>query len=411
VLHAFGVTCTERMQTSVIRHRVADFLKQHPPFDTLHATDLLDLAASGRVKFHESEELIYEQGDSRGRFVWVIQQGRVDLLDGERLHDVLGAGDLLGLDTRHAARTATDVILYALDANRFEEIAGTKTAAHRRTSWLDAEPPPVDWLPKGEAAVRLEDPLTTRSAIRTMLRAGVDRVAVSDAVLTAADLALFCGRDPIRLRGATHPALAALARRVLLEALARPEDVDDYLLLESAFFPSAREAPDPALVAETVRDPIRNDIYSRRAWFDHPEAAAASRANPNLIGILANDTLGHVPPLTFYKGAVLDLDGSHRAEFDIRSGVLQPIEDAARVFALAGGRFAPSDTLSRLAAEEGQVFRDAAYAYRVGFFHNVLAGGTPVIAARLSRSDQRALKAAFVSIQRLLELTHATFLQ
>ena len=68
------------MKTSVIRQRVADFLKQHAPFDALAEQDLLELAGSGRVKFHESEEYLFRQGDAKGQVVWTIQQGRVELL-------------------------------------------------------------------------------------------------------------------------------------------------------------------------------------------------------------------------------------------------------------------------------------------------------------------------------------------
>src|SRR5258707_14494202 len=118
------------MKTAVIRHRVADFLKQHAPFDSLPETDLLALAGSGRVRFHESEEYVFRQGDAPGPLLFVIQQGRVELLDGEQLRDVLGEGDLLGLDRflgdgahRHSARTASDVILYAVDAGIFATLA------------------------------------------------------------------------------------------------------------------------------------------------------------------------------------------------------------------------------------------------------------------------------------------------
>jgi signal-transduction protein with cAMP-binding, CBS, and nucleotidyltransferase domain len=82
------------MKTSVIRYRVADFLKQHPPFDAISEQDLLDLSGSGRVKFHESEEYLYYQGDAKSPLIWIIQQGRVELLEkratGDELHDVLG---------------------------------------------------------------------------------------------------------------------------------------------------------------------------------------------------------------------------------------------------------------------------------------------------------------------------------
>ena len=104
------------MKTSVIRHRVADFLKSHAPFDSLAAQDLLALAGSGRVKFHESEESVYDEGDPTGPMLWVIQQGRVEIVEGGHLRDLLGAGDLLGLDRfagadhyRQSARTAKRV--------------------------------------------------------------------------------------------------------------------------------------------------------------------------------------------------------------------------------------------------------------------------------------------------------------
>ena len=113
------------MKTSVIRQRVADFLRRHAPFDSLEEQDLLELAGSGKVKFHESEEYLFRQGDGKGAFVWTIQQGRVELLEEsggrERLRDVLGEGDLLGLERfegegrcRYSARTASDVILYGV---------------------------------------------------------------------------------------------------------------------------------------------------------------------------------------------------------------------------------------------------------------------------------------------------------
>src|SRR5205085_3342221 len=130
------------MKTAVIRRRVADFLKQHAPFDALPEADLLALAGSGRVRFHESEEYIFRQGDAPVPLLFVIQQGRVELLEehpgGEQLRDVLGAGDLLGLDRflgegtqRHAARTASDVILYSVDAAMFGSLAASHAPVKR----------------------------------------------------------------------------------------------------------------------------------------------------------------------------------------------------------------------------------------------------------------------------------------
>ena len=122
------------MQAASIGYRVADFLKQHPPFQFLDSDALLELAMSGRVKFHEGGERVYEQGRPRGRFVFVIQQGCVEILtqghSGEELRDLRGEGDLLGLGAfleeethRHTARTAGDVLLYALPRDAFETLA------------------------------------------------------------------------------------------------------------------------------------------------------------------------------------------------------------------------------------------------------------------------------------------------
>ena len=88
------------MKTSVIRFRVADFLKQYPPFNELSEGDLLNLAASGRVIFHESEEYLFRQHQPTGPALWIIQQGSVEILDetprGEELRDMMAEGDILG---------------------------------------------------------------------------------------------------------------------------------------------------------------------------------------------------------------------------------------------------------------------------------------------------------------------------
>jgi hypothetical protein len=69
------------MQTSTIRYRVADFLKEFPPFQLLAYEDLLELAAAGRVRFHADGEIIFDQATARKPYIWVIQQGSVRLYE------------------------------------------------------------------------------------------------------------------------------------------------------------------------------------------------------------------------------------------------------------------------------------------------------------------------------------------
>ena len=121
------------MDTSAISYRVADFLKQHPPFHAMEDADLLTLAARGRVRFHEANEFILWQGEPHKLHVFVIQQGTVSLWDESggkvELRDVRGAGDLLGVEQfngahscLYSARSASDVVLYGFPADDFEAL-------------------------------------------------------------------------------------------------------------------------------------------------------------------------------------------------------------------------------------------------------------------------------------------------
>jgi len=59
--------------------------------------------------------------------------------------------------------------------------------------------------------------------------------------------------------------------------------------------------------------------------------------------------------------------------------------------------------------EKAGIFKDAADAFRMGLYHQAVAG-TPLIApSGLGKLDQRMMKTSFSSILRLLELTASTF--
>ena len=130
------------MKTSVIRYRVADFLRESPPFDSFSLADLLVFSGTGRVIFHEDDIYLFRKGQAREPLLWVIQQGKVEILDeaptGAQLQDVLGPGDILGLGPLppagaypHAARTATEVILYSFDLGAFETLVSRYPGAAR----------------------------------------------------------------------------------------------------------------------------------------------------------------------------------------------------------------------------------------------------------------------------------------
>jgi CBS domain-containing protein len=130
------------MQTAAIAYRVADFLKQHPPFNSIDEPDLLALVSRGRVKFHESDEFLCWQNGAYTPFILVIQQGSVSLWEEangkENLRDVRGPGDIIGIErflgsqsSPYSAKSNSDVVVYALAAEDFEPLLAKYPQAKR----------------------------------------------------------------------------------------------------------------------------------------------------------------------------------------------------------------------------------------------------------------------------------------
>jgi CBS domain-containing protein len=130
------------VQTAAISYRVADFLKQHPPFNSIDGQDLLDLVARGRVKFHEGDEFLCWQKSSYSPFLFVIQQGSVSLWEEaggkELLRDIRGPGDMIGIERYlgspsypYSAKANGDVVVYALPAADFEPLLAKYPQAER----------------------------------------------------------------------------------------------------------------------------------------------------------------------------------------------------------------------------------------------------------------------------------------
>jgi CBS domain-containing protein len=178
-----------------------------------------------------------------------------------------------------------------------------------------------------------------------------------------------------------------------------------------------------------VRDPILNSIYVAREFFDFRVVCgdpapglelkkiilAELKRNEAFIPVLANDTLASLPPLTFFQGFVIEADGARKQALDLEKTVLNPIVDAARVFALAGGEVSAANTLRRLESAararplHASIFNDAAEGLRIVSYQDASARFKQRSEARLSRFEQRLLKTAFDSVRRLLELTTATY--
>jgi CBS domain-containing protein len=140
------------------------------------------------------------------------------------------------------------------------------------------------------------------------------------------------------------------------------------------------------------------------------------KAAPAFVLLLANDCLTNMPPLAFFRNAVVEETGQKTETLHLWRSALLPLVDVGRVLALDGGRFAGEATLDRFAfarerhPSQESVFREAADSLRVMLYHNARTGirrqdgGAEIDPASLSRYDRQILKSGFASIHRLLEL-------
>ena len=207
------------METATISYRVADFLKKYPPFQAMADGDVLALAGSGRVRFHERNEHLLSQGEAHKHHIFVIQQGVVSLwaeVNGcFELRDVRGPGDLIGVErfngapaSLHSARAATDVVSYALPAEDFEALLDKYPVARQfvaaySTVTLDYQAADERHQPenvflhdvgKARQLLTCHHQDSIRDTARSMQRRGVDAMAVVDddrrlrGVVSASDL-------------------------------------------------------------------------------------------------------------------------------------------------------------------------------------------------------------------------------
>ena len=147
---------------------------------------------------------------------------------------------------------------------------------------------------------------------------------------------------------------------------------------------------------------------------------ASVAENPRFLALLAGSCLAQMPPLTFFKGLVVDDGGNQSDMLDLRRSAVFPLIDSARVFGLARATRQPG-TFDRLsgAAEllpaSRETFEAAKEAYRVTLQQRGRAGllagddGIHIRPASLSKYEQQVLKGAFRSILELLELTGEYF--
>ena len=180
-----------------------------------------------------------------------------------------------------------------------------------------------------------------------------------------------------------------------------------------------------------ISDPVLSGLYAGLRFFEvasvRGDAAPvealrqhireAAKEDESFIPILANDSMANLPPLTFFRGLVVEDYGERTDRFDLRRGTLQPLADVGRVFALERGDASPTRTDLRLAAtgeeveEQRNLFVGAAGTFRVALYHQGRiglrdgTGGWEIEPRVLSKLEKQLLKNGFRTIMKLLEFT------
>lgn len=110
---------------NLIPDRIANALRQFPPFSMFEEATVLELARVAKVQVLTKGDPVWKQGDPPGDEVLFLARGRVEYYcqtgDRSELIDVRDVGDILGLSALHegepyrvTALAAEDSILYAL---------------------------------------------------------------------------------------------------------------------------------------------------------------------------------------------------------------------------------------------------------------------------------------------------------
>jgi CBS domain-containing protein len=125
---------------NVIPGRIAEALRQFPPFSMLAPDDVATLAADATVRIKIKGDRVWEQGASPGEELLFLAQGRIEYVwnvdNRTELVDVRDVGDLLGLTAlvegkpfRVTANVVEDSVFYGLPWSRVRTLLEANDAA------------------------------------------------------------------------------------------------------------------------------------------------------------------------------------------------------------------------------------------------------------------------------------------
>ncbi|MAS71550.1 MULTISPECIES: DUF294 nucleotidyltransferase-like domain-containing protein [unclassified Leeuwenhoekiella] len=119
---------------NTIAERVADFLKDYPPFQFLSSSSLLKISGEVQVLYYEKDKLVFKEREKNTGIFYVVKDGAVRLSRTEenepKIVDICDEGDLFGLrplitkeDYELSASANEETILYGIPIELFLPIA------------------------------------------------------------------------------------------------------------------------------------------------------------------------------------------------------------------------------------------------------------------------------------------------
>jgi CBS domain-containing protein len=143
--------------------------------------------------------------------------------------------------------------------------------------------------------------------------------------------------------------------------------------------------------------------------------------NQRFFAYLGEDAVKNPPPLGFFRQFIIEEDGEHKDEFDVKARAIQPLVDAARVLVLSEGVEEKNNTIERFETLiELEPQNEAVYAGCIKSFHVLSkfraiegfknkSSGRYLELSKLSKSDKMKLKRAFKPIKEIQSLLKNRF--
>ena len=104
-----------------------------------------------------------------------------------------------------------------------------------------------------------------------------------------------------------------------------------------SYFTNWISSPDPqAVMHATIFFDYRR-VYGDQSLVEelNNHIAKSIQENEIFLNFLAQNALQNPPPVGFFKGFLLEKDGQHKDQFDIKARAMMPISDMARLLALS----------------------------------------------------------------------------